>query len=251
MKKILIADDNRTLLMYLGLLLKRFEFGVLPAESGVEVLRLLKLVPIDLVVLDVHMQQMDGITLLRYIKEDKRTADIPVIMLSTDSSSDTMEQCRSLGCFDYLTKPVKIDTFHDTLQRGFFSGRGTNRKFLRVPYPEKVRVSSNGTSYELYAESLSTGGIFIRKEDPLHPGTEVNVKCDLKNFGVVQLKGRVIYTKQLFGDFLKLPPGMAVSFQEMSEGDSRSLNCFVEDRLARDIFDSQQEVFIERTEEPN
>jgi hypothetical protein len=43
-KKIIVADDNRTFLMYMGLLLKRFDFEVFPAEDGLDVLRLIKLV---------------------------------------------------------------------------------------------------------------------------------------------------------------------------------------------------------------
>jgi len=73
-KKIILADDNRTFLMYIGLLLKRFGFKVIPAENGLEVLKLVKLIESDVVMLDVHMQMLDGLSVLRHIKGDKRVS---------------------------------------------------------------------------------------------------------------------------------------------------------------------------------
>ena len=116
-KKIIIADDNKFVLMYTGILLKRFDFQVLPVKSGVEVLKLIALTDPDAIMLDVHMQVMDGMTTLRHIKDDKKSAEIPVIMVSTDKSAETMNECRELGCFDYLFKPVNIETIHQVFQK--------------------------------------------------------------------------------------------------------------------------------------
>ncbi len=59
-KKILIADDNQTFLMYMGILLKRMGFTVIPAEDGLEVLKLLKIVEPDVIMLDIRLGTMDG-----------------------------------------------------------------------------------------------------------------------------------------------------------------------------------------------
>lgn len=246
MKKIIIADDNKTFLMYLGLLLKRLDFQVMPAENGFEVLRLSKLAGADVILLDVQMTMLDGFAVLRHLKEDKQTSDIPVIMLTGDPSSKTMEKCRDLGCFDYLRKPLRVDKLHDSLQKCFFSQRGTNRKYLRASYNSKVVLVCGGSRYELYAETLSEGGIYVRKEEPFPVGSEVVVTCSLGGKGSVQVKGIVIYTKKLFGDFLKLPPGMAIAFDGIGEEDEMTLRRFVEDVVAKDIFDSQKEALFER-----
>jgi CheY-like chemotaxis protein/Tfp pilus assembly protein PilZ len=246
MKKIIIADDNKTFLMYLGLLLKRFDFKVMPAENGLEVLRLLKLSRTDLVILDVHMKVMDGLTALRVIREDRQTAQVPVIMISYDSDGVTMKKCKDLGCYDYLKKPLKIDELHESLQRCFFARKGTSRKYLRVPFNGKVMLSHRGTEYALYTETLSEGGIYVIKEDPLPVGSEVMVKCDLGERGEVSAKGNVIYTKKLFGDFLTLPPGMAIKFQGLTEEDAGSLKFFIEGLMAGEIFDSRNNGFFSR-----
>jgi len=246
MKKIIIADDNKTFLMYLGLLLKRFDFKVMPAESGLEVLRLLKLSNADLVILDVHMKVMDGLTALRVIKEDKQTAQVPVIMVSYDSGGEMMDKCKELGCYDYLTKPLKIGGLHESIQRCFFARKGTSRKYLRVPFSGKVVLSHQGAEYALYTETLSEGGMYVIKEDPLPVGSEVAVKCDLGERGEVRAKGNVIYTKKLFGDFLTLPPGMAIQFQGLSEEDAGAIKFFIEDIMAREAFDSRNNGLFKR-----
>lgn len=246
MKKIIIADDNKTFLMYLGLLLKRFDFKVMPAENGLEVLRLLKLSTADLVILDFHMKVMDGLTALRAIREDRQTAQMPVIMVSYDADVETMDKCRELGCYDYLTKPLKIDQLHKSLQRCFFACKGTSRKYLRAPFNGKVVLTHQGTEYALYTETLSEGGMYVIKEDPLPVGSEVVVKCDLGERGEVSAKGNVIYTKKLFGDLLTLPPGMAIKFQGLTEEDACSLKFFIEDLMAREIFDSRNNGFFKR-----
>ncbi|MFI5295207.1 MAG: response regulator [Thermodesulfovibrionales bacterium] len=246
MKKIIIADDNRTFLMYLGLLLRRFDFKVMPGENGLEVLRLLKLSSADLVILDVHMKVMDGFTTLRHIKEDKQTAHIPIIMVSYDSHIEMVDRCKELGCFDYLTKPLKIDRLHDSLQRCFFAHKGTSRRYLRVPFNNKVVLTHRGAEYALYTETLSEGGMYVIKEEPLPVGSEVVVRCDLGERGEIGAKGNVIYTKELFGDFLTLPPGMAIKFQGLTEEDARKIKLCIEDLMAKEVFDSRNNGFLKR-----
>ena len=248
MKKIIIADDNKTFLMYLGLLLKRLEFQVMPAENGFEVLRLARLAEADLVLLDIHMTGLDGFAVLRHLKEDAETSHIPVIMLSSDAKDEAMERCRQLGCYDYLKKPLRVDQLHDSLQRCFFSEKGTSRKHLRVSFNKKVTLTHDGTDYELFTETLSEGGMYLRKEDPLAVGSEVVVRCSLGERGSVRLKGSVIYTKKLFGDFLTLAPGMAVAFDGLSPEEGKALKGYIEDLMAKDIFESQGEELFKREE---
>lgn len=237
-KKIIIADDNKTYLMYAGLLLKRFGFQVVPAENGIEVLKLVRLTGPDLIMLDVHMDPMDGISLLRHIKQDKMISYIPVIMASTDASTETIQKCRQLGCFDYLLKPLKIDRVHDSLQRCFFGHIGTNRKHVRTYFNNKVMVECNGQTYELFSETLSEGGIYLRKEEPFPEGTNVTITLNLRNTNTLTVKGEVIYKKSLFGDFMTFPPGMAIQFKDLSEPEIQSLKLHVENLIAADIIES-------------
>jgi CheY-like chemotaxis protein len=117
-KRILIVDDSETFLMYISILLRRIGFDkVIPANSGMEALKILRILMPDVVLLDITMPQMDGIATLRHIKGDEHTSNIPVIMLTTASEKNPYEECKRLGCSGYLTKPVKLTELNDTLNR--------------------------------------------------------------------------------------------------------------------------------------
>ncbi|MEJ2696264.1 MAG: response regulator [Candidatus Sulfobium sp.] len=245
-KKILLVDDSHTFLMYVGLLLKRLGFTVIPAEDGVELLALLKLRNPDLVMVDVEMPLMDGLKALKYIKEDKETSHIPVVIVTADSNSATIEKCRSLGCSGYLQKPIKIDRLHETLQQCFFSHKGAYRKYLRVSYREMVTVTAGGRQREFLAETLSEGGIYIRDENPPKVDETVEVSLPLAGDGPVSVKGTVIYRKEKYGDFSSTPPGMAVAFIDVGKDVAARLKGRVESLLAGDLLAEQRETVIKR-----
>ncbi len=70
-----------------------------------------------LVLLDINMPRMNGVEVLRNIKEHAKLKSIPVIMLTTTDDPREIEQCYELGCNVYITKPVDYDRFSDTLKR--------------------------------------------------------------------------------------------------------------------------------------
>ena len=115
-KKRLITDDDRVFLMQMGMLMRKMGLNVTPAEDGSELLKLVKLQRPDLIMLDVHMSILDGVKTLKYLMEDKETAEIPVVIVSSDRKSETVEQCRLLGAYAFLQKPVGIRNLHEILQ---------------------------------------------------------------------------------------------------------------------------------------
>jgi CheY-like chemotaxis protein len=70
-----------------------------------------------LLLLDIRMPKMDGIEVLKRIKEDHEIKDIPVIMLTTTDDPREVEECYQLGCNIYVTKPVDFMKFTETLKR--------------------------------------------------------------------------------------------------------------------------------------
>jgi CheY-like chemotaxis protein len=244
-KNILIADDSETFVMYLSILLKRLGFDVIPAENGLEALKLTKVMEPSLVLLDINMPVMDGITALRLMKGDKRTAEIPVVIISTDSKKETMEECEKLGCAGYITKPVLIDKIHKALQECLYPVTGFKRKHIRTTISKKVSLSYAGACYELYAISISEGGMYILKKDPFPVGSEVKVTFQISEDKSLCMDAVVIYVKGVFGDLFKTPPGMALEFRNLTHDDSLLLNNYVKKLIAEDIIDSQEEPIID------
>ena len=65
----------------------------------------------DLVLLDLHLPDVQGDEVLRRLRADKRTARIPVVMISADATPRTIERLRAQGADAYLTKPLDVDQF--------------------------------------------------------------------------------------------------------------------------------------------
>ncbi len=70
-----------------------------------------------LLLLDINMPKMDGVEVLRRVKENPVLHTIPVIMLTTTDDPREVEQCYEIGCNIYITKPVDFSKFTDTLRR--------------------------------------------------------------------------------------------------------------------------------------
>ena len=245
LKKILIADDSKTFLMYIGILLKRMGFSMVPIESGKKVLKLIKKIYPDIVMLDVNMGDMNGTSVLKYLKEDKSTSRIPIIMMSSNSDAGLIEKCRKMGCSYYLPKPIKVDQLHVALEECSFSPLGPRRKHLRVSVNKKVLVKYKGKNYDLYTETLSEGGVYIRKRDFFPIWSELEIHMPLDKGHVLNVKGTVVHTKEITSDVFKVPQGMGIKFTSMSVEQAKILKNYIGRLIAEDIVDSQEENVIE------
>lgn len=107
--KILIVDDNHDLVEFLRILLRHHGFTVSTAFSGRQCLDRVRAEPIDLVVLDVMMPQMDGLTVCRELK--RLHPALPVMLLTAKDDLATRAAAMTLGVSEFLTKPVNIDDF--------------------------------------------------------------------------------------------------------------------------------------------
>jgi CheY-like chemotaxis protein len=70
-----------------------------------------------LMLLDIRMPKVDGIEMLRLIKQDSELQSIPVIMITTTDDPREIEHCFELGCSRYMTKPIDYDRFVDAVQQ--------------------------------------------------------------------------------------------------------------------------------------
>jgi CheY-like chemotaxis protein len=76
----------------------------------------------DLVLLDLHLPDIPGEEVLRQLRSDERTARIPVVVISADATHGSVQRLRAAGADAYLTKPIDLDEFLETVGR-FAPGR--------------------------------------------------------------------------------------------------------------------------------
>lgn len=107
--KVLIVDDEQAIRDALGRKLQREGFTVFTAANGLEGLRLFHGEHPDLVVLDIVMPQMDGLTVVRRIRE---VAETPIMVLSAKAvTEDDIVEGLTAGADEYLVKPVRLNEF--------------------------------------------------------------------------------------------------------------------------------------------
>jgi DNA-binding NtrC family response regulator len=114
-KQILIVDDEPNLRKILSAQLTRDGYDVLTAEDGEQGLQALREHHIDLVITDLRMPKVDGMTLLREaLREDR---ELPVVMITAHGTVDTAVEALKLGAFDYLTKPFDKENVRQTVAK--------------------------------------------------------------------------------------------------------------------------------------
>jgi len=107
MTTILVVDDELSIRRMLGYVLGKTDYTVLMASDGEEALEKLATNPVNVVLLDVAMPNMDGITLLQHVRATPRYQALPVIMLT--ASTDEVKRARAIdaGADMYLNKLVR------------------------------------------------------------------------------------------------------------------------------------------------
>ena len=103
---VLVVDDNQQNLELLQVYLEDVDCQSIPACDGPEALDIIAKEPPDLILLDVMMPKMSGFEVCRRIKNDPKTSDIPVIMVTALNEFGDIERALDSGTDDFLSKPV-------------------------------------------------------------------------------------------------------------------------------------------------
>jgi two-component system response regulator HydG len=122
--RVLVVDDEASARTGLQKLLEQECFEVLSAADGVSALKLASEVPPDIVVTDLKMPKMDGVELLRNLRQ--QDADVPVIVATAFGDVQSAVQAMRSGADDYLTKPIDIDALVLSVERAL------ERKSIRL-----------------------------------------------------------------------------------------------------------------------
>jgi two-component system, chemotaxis family, chemotaxis protein CheY len=104
---ILVVDDSPSVRNLVAFALKARGHAVVAVTDGVEGLEALQRAPFDLVVLDINMPRLDGVSLLQLVRARTEWAELPVLMLTTEGQEADRDRALALGATDYMIKPFK------------------------------------------------------------------------------------------------------------------------------------------------
>jgi CheY-like chemotaxis protein len=108
-RTVLLAEDDVRNIFALTSVLEPLGVKLEIARNGREAIDKLQQVEPDLVLMDIMMPEMDGLTAMRHIRSEKRWQDLPIIALTAKAMSDDRERCMAAGANDYIAKPIEID----------------------------------------------------------------------------------------------------------------------------------------------
>jgi len=116
-KTILIVDDFESSRNILEKTLANAGYNILKGEDGKEALKRFDGSAIDLVITDLNMPNMDGLTLTKSIREIRNYQYVPVILLTTSTKSDQQELAKSAGVTMCMAKPYNVETLLMTVKK--------------------------------------------------------------------------------------------------------------------------------------
>lgn len=118
MKKVLLVDDDKIILMFLKAHFENRDFKVLLAENGETAVILAQRKAPDVILLDMDMPVMTGWVTASELKRPGRpTAAIPIIAVTARTSADDEEAARKAGCDDFIAKPIDVDRLFEAVDR--------------------------------------------------------------------------------------------------------------------------------------
>jgi adenylate cyclase len=166
--KLLVVDDNRVNRLLLGRALEQLGHTVTFAENGRAALEALRQRPVDLLLLDIEMPEMDGYQVLETLAADPNLRDLPVVMMSSVEEVDSVARCIEMGAEDYLFKPVNPVLLKARI------GSSLEKKRLRDMQRELFRKFATAE----VADSLLTTGLALGGKH-----VEASVMfCDIRSY---------------------------------------------------------------------
>jgi len=124
-KTVLIVEDNELNMKLFHDLLEAHGYDTVGTRSGIEALELARTHRPDLILMDIHLPEVSGLEVTKWIKDDPELHRIPVVAVTAFAMNGDEERIRQGGCEAYLSKPISIARFMETV-----------RHFLSTPEAE-------------------------------------------------------------------------------------------------------------------
>lgn len=182
--KILLIEDELLVRNQTEKILSVFFNHVLVAENGIEALKLLETKNPDLILCDIKMPQMDGLTFSKKLRE--LDTNIPIILLTSYSDQETLLKAVNLGIDGYLLKPIELEQLLETL----------NRVVKKLEINEHIFSFSNNLTYDTLSDELYKDG----KKITLGKKERLMLKLFIENSNRTLTKDEIISTIWDFDD---------------------------------------------------
>lgn len=115
--KVLVVEDNEMNMQLVEYLLEEGGFQILKATSGEDALQIASSDVPDLILMDIHLPGMDGLSVVREMKNSDRTRRIPILALTAHAMRGDKDRFLEAGCDGYISKPIDVKTFVSSIAK--------------------------------------------------------------------------------------------------------------------------------------
>jgi len=154
-KRILAVDDEIDILDILSYSLKREGYDVVTVETGEDCLKKAKQLTPDLILLDLMLPGIDGLTVCKMLKADEKLRNIPVIMLTAKGDESDIVIGLELGADDYITKPFSSKVVSARIKTALRRTEDTNSN-------EKPIIKQHGVLLDATTREISVNGVEVK-----------------------------------------------------------------------------------------
>ncbi len=118
-RTVLVVEDNDMNMQLVEYLLEEGGYHIVKASSGEEALSITRdaSTPLDLILMDIHLPGMDGLSVVREMKSDLRTQKIPILALTAHAMRGDKDRFLEAGCDGYISKPIDVKTFLSSIEQ--------------------------------------------------------------------------------------------------------------------------------------
>jgi len=116
--RVLVVEDNDMNMQLVEYLLEEGGYSIVKAASGEEALSIARGGdPVDLILMDIHLPGIDGLSVVREMKAEPRTSAVPILALTAHAMRGDRDRFLEAGCDGYISKPIDVKTFLSSIRQ--------------------------------------------------------------------------------------------------------------------------------------
>jgi DNA-binding response OmpR family regulator len=234
---LMVVDGDAGDLFSTSMLLQRFSYKVCTAMTVDEALAVARVALPALFIAELP-PGMSSFDLMRRFRQDARTAAVPVIIKTSDTSPETGKACRGAGAFS-IRKPVQAEELFHAVQLAIEDRPGENKRprehiriYTRLPMTINNTPLDRGTQ-SLYAVVMSEDGMYVRTLKILPQNALITMQIVVKD-RTISLEAVVLYSHG-FGEGTFGEPGMGIRFTRIAPGDKELLRQFIVEEVTKGL----------------
>lgn len=243
-RKIVLVVDARPLRQfYTSIFLQRLKYQVIMARTADDAMLFLGLTSPLIVISNYDLPQVNGLELLKRVKQDQRTRSIPFIVYTSNRSPEVRKACEEAGCSAFQCHPCSLEELYATIQK---ATQVKPRRFVRLSTALNVAVGDErqpGGPCNDTITAISERGMFVSTAVPLAIGEILPFTFYLPNAPgwIIRLEGQVLFSH--FGARKRNIPGMAVKFLRIGNQEREFIREFIKRELMEGIQPDQEHAY--------